>query len=122
MRGIRDGPGNEKAAKDVAFFAGIKEGIQTRKQRIELVLEKKYRFQAVRDKLFMMLMDSNAEMSQDAMTDLYTQIDEILHAPMLIWKNGVLYNSWSDCLNNQTNSDDSSGDTEVSPFLMEENR
>lgn len=50
------------------------------------------------------------------------QIDEILHAPMLIWKNGVLYNNWANCLSNGTNSDDSSGDTEVSLFLMEESR
>lgn len=82
MRGIRDGPRNKKIAKDAAFFAGKKGGMQTRKH----------------------------------------ENDERLHAPMLIWKNGVPYNSWAHCLSNRTNSDDSSGDTEVSLFLMEESR
>ena len=122
MRGIRDGPGKRKVAVEAAFFAGEKTGMQTRKNQIESVAAKQDRLQEIRDKLCLMLMDSDVEMSQDAMIVLYKQIDEILHAPMLIWKNGVLYNSWANCLNNRTNSDVSSGDTEVSPFLMEESR
>ena len=122
MRGIRDGPGKRKVAVEAAFFAGEKTGMQTRKNQIESVAAKQDRLQEIRDKLCLMLMDSDVEMSQDAMIVLYKQIDEILYAPMLIWKNGVLYNSWANCLNNRTNSDVSSGDTEVSPFLMEESR
>lgn len=122
MRGIRDGPGKRKVAVGAAFFAGKKAGMQTRRHQIELVAAKQDRLQEIRDKLCLMMMDSDAEMSQDARTVLYTQIDEILHAPMLIWKNGVLYNSWANCLSNRTNSDDSSRDTEVSLFLMEESR
>ena len=122
MRGIRDGPGKRKVAVGAAFFAGEKTGMQTRKNQIESVAAKQDRLQEIRDKLCLMLMDSDVEMSQDAMIVLYKQIDEILYAPMLIWKNGVLYNSWANCLNNRTNSDVSSGDTEVSLFLMEESR
>lgn len=122
MKRIRDGPGKRKVAVGAAFFAGKKAGMQTRKHQIELVSVKQDRLQEIRDKLYLMLIDSDVEMSQVAMTVLYTQIDEILHAPMLIWKNGVLYNSWANCLSNRTNSDDSSGDTEVSRFLMEESR
>ena len=122
MRGIRDGPGKRKVAVGAAFFAGKKAGMQTRKNQIESVAVKQDRLQEMRDKLWLMLMDSDAEMSQDARTVLYAQIDEILYAPMLIWKNGVLYNSWANCLSNRTNSDVSSGDTDVSPFLMEESR
>lgn len=122
MRGIRDGPGKRKVAVEVAFFAGKKASMKTRRHEIESVSEKQDRLQEIRGKLCLMLMDSDVEMSQDAMIVLYKQIDEILHAPMLIWKNGVLYNSWANCLSNRTNSDVSSGDTEVSPFLMEESR
>ena len=122
MRGIRDGPGKRKVAVEAAFFAGEKTGMQTRKNQIESVAAKQDRLQEIRDKLCLMLMDSDVEMSQDAMIVLYKQIDEILYAPMLIWKNGVLYNSWANCLSSRTNSDDSSGDTEVSLFLMEESR
>lgn len=122
MRGIRDGPGKRKVAVEAAFFARKKAGMKTRRHEIESVSAKQDRLQEMRAKLWLMLMDSDAEMSQDAMIALYKQIDEILHAPMLIWKNGVLYNSWANCLSNRTNSDVSSGDTEVSPFLMEESR
>lgn len=107
MRGIRDGPGNERVAVEAAFFAGKKAGMQTWKHQIEIVAVKQDRLQEIREKLCLMLMNSKVEMSQDARVDLYTQIDEMLHAPMLIWKNGVLYNSWANCLNNRTNSDDS---------------
>ena len=122
MRGIRDGPGKRKVAVEAAFFAGKKAGMKTRRHEIESVSAKQDRLQEMRDKLWLMLMDSDVEMSQDATIALYKQIDEILNAPMLIWKNGVLYNSWANCLSNRTNSDVSSGDTEVSPFLMEESR
>ena len=122
MRGIRDGPGKRKVAVEAAFFAGKKAGMKTRRHEIESVSAKQDRLQEMRDKLWLMLMDSDVEMSQDATIALYKQIDEILNAPMLIWKNGVLYNSWANCLSNRKNSDNSSGDTEVSPFLMEESR
>jgi len=116
LKRIRDGPGKRKAAVEAAFFAGKKPGMQTRKNQIESVPAKQDRLQEMRDKLCLMIMDPDAEMSQDARTVLYAQIDAILHAPMLIWKNGVLYNSWANCMSNRTNSDDSSGDTEVSLF------
>lgn len=116
MKRIRDGPGKRKVAVGASFFVGKKAGLQTGKHRIKLVSEKQDRLQEIREKLCLMLMDSDVEMSQETKAVLYTQIDEILHAPMLIWKNGVLYNSWANCLNNRTNSDDSSGDTEVSLF------
>lgn len=122
MRGIRDGPGKRKVAVKAAFFAGKITCKQTRRHEIESVSAKQDRLQEMRDKLCLMIMDPDAEMSQDTRTVLYAQIDEILHAPMLIWKNGVLYNSWANCLSNRTNSDDGSGDTEVSLFLMEESR
>ena len=122
MKRIRDGPGKRKVAVEAAFFAGKKTGMQTRKHQIESVAAKQDRLQEIRDKLCLMLMDSDVEMPQDTMTALYKQIDEMLHAPMLIWKNGVLYNSWANCLSNRINSDVSSGDTEVSLFLMEESR
>ena len=122
MRGIRDGPGKSKVAVEAAFFAGGKAGMQTRRHQIEIVAIKQDRLQEIRDKLCLMIMDADVEMSQETMAALYTQIDEMLHAPMLIWKNGVLYNSWANCLNNRTNSDDSRGDAEVSLFLMEESR
>ena len=122
MKRIRDGPGKRKVAVEAAFFAGKKAGMKTRRHEIESVSAKQDRLQEMRDKLWLMLMDSDVEMSQDAMIALYKQIDEILNAPMLIWKNGVLYNSWANCLSNRINSDVSSGDTEVSPFLMEESR
>jgi len=116
LKRIRDGPGKRKVAVEAAFFAGKKAGMQTRKHQINLVSTKQDRLQEMCDKLCLMLMDPDAEMSQDGRTVLYAKIDEILHAPMLIWKNGVLYNSWANCLSNRTNSDDSSGDTEVSLF------
>ena len=122
MKRIRDGPGKRKVAIGAAFFVGKKASVQAKKQRMEIVSGKKDRLQEIRNILCQMTMGSETEMSQDAMTVLYAQIDEMLHAPMLIWKNGVLYNSWANCLSNKSNSDDSSGDTEVSPFLMEENR
>ena len=122
MKRIRDGPGKRKVAVEAAFFAGKKAGMKTRKHQIILVSAKQDRLQEMRDKLCLMIMDPDAEMSQDARTVLYAQIDEILYAPMLIWKNGVLYNSWANCLSNRTNSDISIGDKEVSPFLMEESR
>lgn len=101
MRGIRDGPGKRKVAVEAAFFAGKKAGMKTRRHEIESVSAKQDRLQEMRDKLWLMLMDSDVEMSQDAMIALYKQIDEILNAPMLIWKNGVLYNSWANCLSNR---------------------
>ena len=122
MKRIRDGPGKRKVAVEAAFFAGKISGMQTWRHEIESVSTKQDRLQEMRDKLCLMIMDSDAEMSQDTRTVLYAQIDEILHAPMLIWKNGVLYNSWANCLSNRTNSDVNSGDTEVSLFLMEESR
>ena len=122
MKRIRDGPGKRKVAVGAAFFVGEKTGVQTGKHRIKLVPKKQDRLQEIRDKLCLMLMDSDVEMSQETKAVLYAQVDEILHAPMLIWKNGVLYNNWANCLSNRTNSDDSSGDMKVSPFLMEESR
>lgn len=116
MKRIRDGPGKRKVAIGAAFFVGKKTSVQAKKQRMEIVSGKKDRLQEIRNILCQMTMGSETEVSQDAMTVLYAQIDEMLHAPLLIWKNGVCYNSWANCLSNKSNSDDSRGDTKVSLF------
>ena len=65
MKRIRDGPGKRKVAVEAAFFAGQKAGMQTRKNQIESVPAKQDRLQEIRDKLCLMLMDSDVEMPQD---------------------------------------------------------
>ena len=82
--------------------------------------EEKCGLEKVREKLLWMSVDEDKGLSREKITALQVQIDEMLHAPMLIWKSGVLYRSWAQCLSNKI-MDDSRGDAEVSPFLVEEN-
>lgn len=117
MSGIRDGPGRRKAADWTAFFAGNKRQVPEQKAcntADKNLLEK------IRRHLYEIMTVADAKISGEARENIYLQIDEIFHTPMLIWKNGVCYRSWAECLD-KTNYDDVRGDTEVSPFLVEEN-
>lgn len=112
MRGSRDGPGKGKVACNAAFFTGKKKMYEMQKDL--QASGARDPLQVVRKRLFQMLRD---DMIQTQEATLYAQIDEILHAPLLIWSNGERYNSWANYLGRRTNSFDSSRDTQVSLFL-----
>ena len=77
----------------------------------------------IRKHLYEIMTEADAEISGKTREEVYLQIDEILHTPMFIWRNGVCYRSWAECLRNEMSYYVSSrGDTEVSPFLVEEKR
>ena len=120
MNRSRDKPGKSKAAIRPALFAG-----KMRKVRPEKVCENadKNLLEKVRKYLYEIMIDADKGSFEKTKEELYLQIDEMLYAPMLIWKNGVCYESWAECLKNETNCYDSysGGDTVVSPFLVEEN-
>lgn len=120
MRGIRDGPGKHKAAVWTAFFAGKKRNVP--EHRACITADKKP-LEKIRRHLYEMMTEADAEISGRTREEIYLQIDEMLHTPMLIWRNGVCYRSWAECLGYGTNCYGSSrGDAEVSPFLVEEKR
>ena len=114
MQGNRDGPGKGKVACNAAFFAGKKKMYEMPKDL--QASNAREPLQEIRRRLFQMLVDDTI-LVRGAEAVLCAQIDEILHAPMLIWSNGEIYNSWANYLGRRTNSFDSSGDTEVSLFL-----
>ena len=115
MRGNRDGPGKGKVASSATFFAGKKRKVYEMQQDIR-ASNVREPLQEIRRHLFQMLVDDTI-LTRGAEAVLYAQIDEILHAPMLIWSNEEIYNSWANYLGRRTNSFDSGGDTEVSLFL-----
>jgi len=115
----RDSPSKEKAAIRTVLLAGKK-----RKVRPEKVCKAadKNPLEKIRRHLYEIMTEVDAEISAKTREEIYLQIDEMLHMPILIWRNGVCYRSWAECLKNETSCYCSSrGDTEVSPFLVEEN-
>ena len=119
MRGIRDGPSKPKAAVWIAFFAGKKRKVP---EQMSCNDADKKTLEKISKHLYEIMTEADAEISMKTREEIYLQIDEILHAPMWIWRNGVCYRSWAECLGNETNCYDScsKGDTVVSPFLVEE--
>lgn len=118
MRGIRDGPGKHKAAIWTAFFAGKNRKVpeQTACNAVD-----KNPLEKIRRHLYEISAGADGEIIPETRETLYLQIDEMLHTPMLIWRNGVCYRNWAECLKNETSCYCSSrGDTKVSLFLMEE--
>ena len=119
MRGIRDGPGKPKAAVWTAFFAGKKRKMQPETACKTADINS---LERVRKYLYEILTGADTEISEKRTEVIYLQVEKMLHTPMLIWRNGVCYRSWAEFLGNETSCYSSSGDTEVSPFLMEEKR
>lgn len=119
LKRIRDGPGKEKAATNAAFFAERKRNVQSKLELPGCEVKSCDRLQEVRQRLLQMLGDGDSKAKPETHAIMQRQIDEVLYAPMLIWENGLIYNSWSHLLGRQKNNK-IRGDAEVSPFLMEE--
>ena len=119
MKRIRDGPGKEKVAKNAAFFTARKRNVQSKLELPGCDRKSCDRLQKVRQRLLQILGDGDSKAKPEKQACIQREIDEVLQAPTLIWKNGLVYNNWSHLLSKQNNNE-SNGDTEVSPFLMEE--
>lgn len=120
MNRSRDEPGKPKAAIWNAFFVGKKRKVHP---ETECKTADRNLLERVRKYLYEIMIEAETERTEKTREEIYLQIDKMLHAPMLIWKNGVYYESWAECLEDETNCYDkcSRGDTKVSPILVEEN-
>ena len=120
MNRSRDKPGKLKAVIKNAFFVGKQTKVQPAPACKAADINP---LERVRKYLYEIMIDADKGSFEKTKEELYLQIDEMLHAPILIWKNGVCYGSWGEYLENETNSYDSysKGDTVVSLFLLEEN-
>ena len=107
-------PVKERWLVCATFFAGKKRKVYEMQQDIR-ASNVREPLQEIRRRLFQILVD-DTRLARGAEAVLCAQIDEILHAPMLIWSNGEIYNSWADYLEGRTKNYDSSGDTKVSLF------
>lgn len=97
MRRIRDGPGQKNAAKRAAFFVRKKESPFITEDNC-MPDEKTNDVVEIRKMLFQKFVDDRRVMTPEQASKINEEIVEVLNNRTLIWKNGVLYHSWAECL------------------------
>lgn len=97
MKRIRDGPGQKNAAKRAAFFVRKKDFPFITENNC-MPDEKTKDVAEIRKMLFQKFMNDRRGMTPELDSKINEEIEEVLNNRTLIWKNGVLYHSWAECL------------------------